>query len=200
MTLANIAVYVALIVFLLYRKVIGQPLTAPKKLFALPILVTIIGYGDISHAGMKPAEITLTAIGAALSLGLGLVRGGTDKLSVKDGSPFVRWGVVSLTLFVANLVAKLVLDLIGVAMGGTTSEVGKSLVFTLGLTLLGEAAVLWMRSGSPGLSGPQRTESLHLSRPYAAHPGVRSRRRAVVPRFAAAGDDAAWPRVPVCLL
>ena len=27
-----------------------------------------------------------------------------------------------------------------------------------------------------------------------------ARRRAVVPRFAAAGDDAAWPRVPICLL
>ena len=34
----------------------------------------------------------------------------------------------------------------------------------------------------------------------AAHPGLRSRRRAVVPGFAAAGDDAAWPRVPICLL
>lgn len=34
----------------------------------------------------------------------------------------------------------------------------------------------------------------------AAHPGARPRRRAVLPRFAAAGNDAAWPRLPICLL
>jgi len=43
------------------------------------------------------------------------------------------------------------LDLVGVAAGGTTSAAGKSLVFTFGLTFLGEAVVLWLRSGSTGL-------------------------------------------------
>jgi len=96
---------------------------------------------------MKPVEITLTVIGAILSLGLGLMRGQADKVSTRDGAPFVQWGKASLALFAANILAKLVLDLIGVAAGGSASAVGKSLVFTLGLTLLGEALVLWMRSG-----------------------------------------------------
>jgi hypothetical protein len=41
-----------------------------------------------------------------------------------------------------------VLDVIGVAAGETFATAGKSLIFTLGLTLVGEAIVLSMRSGA----------------------------------------------------
>jgi hypothetical protein len=141
MTFANIVIYLALIVYILARKLKGQPIGTPKNLFMLPVIVTFIGYGDVTHGTMKPIEITVTVIGAALSLGLGMLRGRADKLSVRDGSPFVQWGAASLILFGSNLVAKLALDLVGVAAGGTASAVGKSLVLTFGLTLLGRAGV-----------------------------------------------------------
>ncbi len=150
MTFGNVLICLALIAYLLVRKVRGQPLGGPKKLLALPVLVTVVGYGDLTHAVRTPLDVTLTVTGAALSLGLGLLRGRTDKLSARDGSPFVQWGAASLILFFANVVGKLVLDLVGIAAGGTTSAVESSLVFTFGLTLLGEAVVLWLRSGSAG--------------------------------------------------
>lgn len=153
MTLANGVIYLALIVFILAKKVNGQPIGTPKKLFALPVIVTVIGYGDVTHGTMKPAEIVLTVIGAALSLGLGLLRGRADKLSIRDGSPFVQWGTASLILFLANLVAKLALDLVGLAAGCTVSAAGRSLVLTFGLTLLAEAAVLWLRAQGSGVYG-----------------------------------------------
>jgi hypothetical protein len=63
-------------------------------------------------------------------------------------------------LFVGNIVAKLVIDLIGIAAGSTTSAVGKSLPLTFGLTLLGEAVVLWMRTGgATGLLNPPRAST-----------------------------------------
>ena len=107
----------------------------------------MLGFGDLAGSQtMKPIEIALTAVGAVLSLSLGLMRGQADKLSTRDGVRFVQWGKASLALFASNIVAKLVLDLVGVATGGNASAVGKSLVFTLGLTLLGEALVLWIRT------------------------------------------------------
>jgi hypothetical protein len=165
MTATNILIYVALIGYVLFKRIQGQPVAAPKRLFGLPIILIVLGYGDLTHgATMKPIEITLTAIGAAVSLGLGLMRGRADKLSVRDGSPFVQWRTASLVLFVGNLAAKLVLDLIGIAAGSTTSAVGQSLVLTLGLTLLGEAAVVWLRTGgaagmlnAPGAPGESRS-------------------------------------------
>ena len=148
MTVTNVLVYIALIAYVLLKKVHGQPVAAPKRLFALPIVLIVLGYGDLTHAGaMGPIEIAVTAIGAGLSLGLGLLRGTTDKLSQRGGAPFVRWGTASLILFVGNLAAKLVLDLVAVAAGARASTVGSSLLLTFGLTLLGEAAVIWLRTG-----------------------------------------------------
>jgi hypothetical protein len=151
MTFANVAIYLALIVFILARKVNGQPLGLPKKLFALPIVLIVIGYGDVTHGTLTSVEIAVTVLGAALSLGLGMLRGRADRLSIRDGGAFVQWGAASLALFVGNLLAKLAIDLAGVAAGGTFSAMGKSLVLSFGLTLLGEAIVLWLRSESIGL-------------------------------------------------
>jgi hypothetical protein len=148
MTLANVLIYVALIALVLARRFRGHPIGNLKALFAVPVVVTIIGYVDLSHGGLKPIAVTLTVIGGILSLGLGSLRGRADKLSERDGSPYVQWGVTSLILFAVNIAAKLVLDLIGVAAGETFSAAGKSLIFTLGLTLVGEAIVLSLRSGT----------------------------------------------------
>lgn len=64
--------------------------------------------------------------------------------------PHVQWTWLSLGLFAANLAAKLVLDLAGVAAGQTAAAAGHSLLLTLALTLLGEAAVIWYRCGGAG--------------------------------------------------
>ena len=148
MTFANVLIYVALIALVLARRFSGHPIGNVKKLFALPVVVTIIGFADLSHGKLKPLAVTLIVIGAIVSLGLGSLRGRADKVSERDGSAYVQWGVVSLILFCVNIAAKLVLDLIGVAAGEAFSTAEKSLIFTLGLTLVGEAIVLSMRSGA----------------------------------------------------
>jgi hypothetical protein len=147
MTATNIFIYIALIGYILFKKVQGQPLKSPKRLFALPVILVVLGYQDLSHGHLTPVELTVTVIGAVVSLALGALRGRSDKLSVRDGADFVQWGRTSLALFAGNLVAKLALDLVGIAGGGTASAAGRSLVLTFGLTLLGEAAVLFVRSG-----------------------------------------------------
>ena len=160
MTAANVLIYVALIGYILYRRVQGRPVKEGRALFVLPVVLIVIGYGDVTHgAAIKASEITLIVIGAVISLGLGLLRGRADKLTDRDGSPFVQWGAASVLLFVGNLAAKLVLDVIGLAAGSSGSAVGKSLLLTFGLTLLGEAIVLRMRtSGATGfLAAPRAT-------------------------------------------
>jgi hypothetical protein len=156
MTFANVVIYLALIVYILAGKVRGKSIETPKKLLALPVIVTVIGYGDLAHGSMTSLEIAVTVTGAAVSLGLGMLRGRADKLSVRDGMPFVQWGAASLILFVGNLGAKLAIDLIGVAAGASTAAAGKSLLFSFGLTLLGEAFVLWYRSQAGGLLSSPR--------------------------------------------
>ena len=167
MSVLNILVYVALIGYVMFKRVQGQPVATPRRLFALPIVLIILGYGDVtSGAALKPIIITLTVIAGIVSFGLGLVRGRADQISDRDGSPFIKWGFASLILFVGNIVAKLVLDLIGIAAGGSTSAVGKSLLLTFGLTLLGEAIVVWMRTGgATGLLTPSRATTAQPRQP-----------------------------------
>jgi hypothetical protein len=148
MSFANVLIYLALIAYILYGKARGWPMKTPKRLFLLPVLIIIIGYGDATHGTMKPFEVALTVIGGAVSLGLGLLRGRADKISTRDGVQFVQWGGLSFALFAANLVVKLILDVVGVASGSTFSAAEKTLILTLGLTLLGEAIVLFLRSGA----------------------------------------------------
>jgi hypothetical protein len=156
MTAANVLIYVALIGYILYLRVRGRPVKEGRGLFVLPVLLIVLGSGDVTRgASAKPLEVVLTVVAGAISLGLGLMRGRVDKLSERNGAPFVQWGAASLLLFVGNLVTKLILDAIGLAAGSAGSTVGRSLVLTLGLTLLGEAIVLWMRTaGRSRVSNP----------------------------------------------
>jgi hypothetical protein len=154
MTFTTIAIAAALIVFVLAKRVRGEAVREPKKLFLLPIVVGIIGLENVTHAKVNTIDIVVIAAGAALSLGLGLLRGKFDRVTLVNGSPFMSWSAASVAVFAGNVLAKLALDAVGVAAGGTTSALTSSILLSLGLTLLGEAAVVWFRSQSLTGAGP----------------------------------------------
>ena len=110
MSALSVLLYVALIVYVLGRKVQGQTVTETRKLFVLPVIVTVIGYGDLTHAGLGGADVAVTVIGSVVALALGVQRGRVDKVSTREGAPFVQWGVASLVLFGVNILAKVVID------------------------------------------------------------------------------------------
>jgi hypothetical protein len=148
MTLTTIAIAIAIayIVFVLVRRVRGEAVSAPKKLFLLPVVVGFIGLDSVTHAKLNSIDIAVVIAGSVISLGLGLLRGRFDKLSLVNGSPFMRWSAASVAVFAVNVLAKLALDVGGVAAGGTTSALSSSILLSLGLTLLGEATVVWLRT------------------------------------------------------
>ena len=104
------------------------------------MIVAVAGWVDAATRGShKPVEVTLTVAGCALSLALGLARGRANRMSARNGAPYVQWTWLSLELFAVNLAA--------VAVGEAVAAAGDFLILSLGLTLLGEAAVIWYRSG-----------------------------------------------------
>jgi hypothetical protein len=154
MTFTTIAIAAALIVFVLAKRVRGEAVREPKKLFLLPIVVGVIGVQNVTHAKVNTIDIAVIAAGAALSLVLGLLRGKFDRVTLVNGSPFMSWSAASVAVFAGNVLAKLALDAVGVAAGGTTAALTSSILLSLGLTLLGEAAVVWFRSQSLSAAGP----------------------------------------------
>lgn len=153
MTCTSVAIAIATIGFLLFLRLLGEAVPAPKKLFVLPVIVGAIGLENISRA--KPNAIALGVIvtGSALSLGLGALRGRFDRLSVVNGAPYMAWTAGSVVLLVVNVLLKLALDVSGVAAGGTKAALTGSILLSLGLTLLGEAAVIWVRAQSLTMVG-----------------------------------------------
>jgi hypothetical protein len=154
MTFTTIAIAAILIVFVLAKRVRGEAVREPKRLFLLPIVLGVIGLQNVTHAKVNTIDIVVIAAGAALSLGLGLLRGKFDRVTLVNGSPFMSWSAASVAVFAGNVLAKLALDAVGVAAGGTTSALTSSILLSLGLTLLGEAAVVWFRSQSLTGAGP----------------------------------------------
>jgi hypothetical protein len=148
MTLTTIVIAVALIVFVLARRMRGEAVPAPKKLFVLPLVVAVIGLQNLTHAKPNAVDIGVIAVGCALSLVLGLLRGRLDKVSMVNGAPYMAWTAGSVVVFAVNVLSKLALDAGGVAAGGTTAALTSSILLSLGLTLLGEAVVVWFRAQS----------------------------------------------------
>jgi hypothetical protein len=148
MTFSSVLIALAVIVVVLARRMRGEVVPEPKKLFLLPVIAGVIGLENIWHATVNPVDIAVIAVGSAISLGLGLLRGRLDTVTMVNGAPFMRWTTASLGIFAVNVVTKVVLDLGGVAAGGTASALSSSILFSLGLTLMGEAAIIWLRSQS----------------------------------------------------
>jgi hypothetical protein len=148
MNVTSIVIAIAVIAFVLARRIGGEAVPVPKKLLLLPAIVSVVGVQNLSHVTMNTVDIGIVVAGSVVSLSLGLLRGQVDKLSLVNGSPYMSWGATSLIVFALNIVAKVVLDVAGVAMGGTTHALTSSVLLSLGLTLLGEAAVILMRAQS----------------------------------------------------
>jgi hypothetical protein len=154
MNVTTIAIAAALIVFVLAKRVRGEAVREPKKLFLLPLVVGLIGLENVTHAKPNTVDVGVIAAGAVVSLGLGLLRGRFDRVTLVNGSPFMSWTAGSVAVLVVNVLAKLALDAGGVAAGGTARALTSSILLSLGLTLLGEAAVVWFRSQSLTSTGP----------------------------------------------
>jgi hypothetical protein len=168
MSFANVLLSAALLVLMVYRRAQGRPVGTAKQLFLLPAIVSVLGFEDFSHAKLGTIDIAVGVAGCGLSLLLGALRGTQNKLSLRDGTPWVRWGAVSVAIFAVNIVAKLALDVAGAALGGSASGITASLLLAVGLMLAGEAGVVWARlqagilpstDGDTPLSGATRFRS-----------------------------------------
>jgi len=151
MSFANVVLYLAILGFLVYRRIQGKPVGSARQLLVLPVLLCVLGYQDLAHASLDPVDVIFAVAGCGLSLVLGALRGSLDKFDTRDGAPWMRWGAASVTVFAVNVAAKLILDVVSVATGGTTSGATSSLLLAAGLMLAGEAVVVWLRLQGGGL-------------------------------------------------
>lgn len=169
MSIPTILLIVLGVGFVLARRMIGEQVEI-KGLLILPLVLTGIGVSQLGGIhDVDAATVTFIALSVVLSVGLGLVRGRTVHLGERHGELWMRYRVSSVGLWVLNLAIKGALVPLQHAVSPpAASAANHALLFSIGLGILAETAVVLLRAldtkaslawekgegGAPHLSSP----------------------------------------------
>lgn len=144
--LLEILIGVAVVVYLFARRLAGEPLKA-RRLVLMPAVITIWGASQLTHikGGLHTVDIATIVAAVVVSLALGAVRGATIRVFVQNGHLWQKYTFVTIGVWVASIVIRLGTDWAGHLAGASTAVLTSSLVLTLGVSFLGEAAVVGAR-------------------------------------------------------
>jgi hypothetical protein len=148
-TVVLVVLALAFVGYVLASRIAGQPVNT-RRLLVLPGVLTAMGLLELSgavSAGMRPQDLGLLALGLA---GLGVARGATVTVSVRDGRPWLRYRAVTLALWAATVAVRVGLTLLAHAAGATIAGGGPALLLSAGVTLLAEGAVIAHRAFTSG--------------------------------------------------
>jgi hypothetical protein len=149
----TIVLAVAALGYVLWSRTQGQPLEA-KRLLVLPAVLTVIGVTDLTGSSaphLTPKDIAFLVVTVAISVVLGAARGATIELYPKRGELWQRYRPNTVALWIVLVATKLVLTVIAGAAGASAGGGTKTLLLSLGVSLLAEAAIVAPRALSTGL-------------------------------------------------
>ena len=170
----TIVLAVVAVGFVLWTRMKGQPLEA-KRLLVLPVVLVVIGITDLTGTSaphLSRTDVAFLAAGVAISVVLGAARGATMELYPKGGELWQRYRPATVALWIALIAAKLILGAIAGAAGASGGGGTNSLLLTLGVSLLAEAAVVGPRALSTGVpfAADQKKSDGHRPRPAVSRP------------------------------
>ncbi len=149
----TILLVVAAVGCVLWSRMKGQPLKV-KRLLILPVLLTVLGITDLTGSSaprLTPKDIAFLVVSVAVSAVLGAARGATIELYPNQGELWQRYRRSTVALWIALITTKLVLVAIASAAGASAGGGTNSLLLSLGVSLLAEAAIVGPRALSTGL-------------------------------------------------
>ena len=153
----------ALFCWILSKRFQWRPVRGDSRQWRLPLILIAIGIWatlGTQHKTSSGAVIAMTSkdytyllVGALISLGLGMVRGRSLEIADHAGQLMKRYRPLTAALWVVLIVVRLGIDLYGGHMGVSSAIIGTSIMLMFGLSLLGEALVVAMRTGAFGGGG-----------------------------------------------
>nr|BFE55833.1 hypothetical protein GCM10020063_003590 [Dactylosporangium thailandense] len=155
MNTTTLLIAAAVIVLLLVRRCIGEPLEA-RRLILPPVLLIILGGYSLAQIDFATAARHPVLDGAVLGLGAlvavagGIVRGLTVKVFVQQGHVWYRYTLVTIAVWLGLVVLRLGQTFAGRALGADQAVLSAGLLLVLGLSFLGEAAIVGRRAIATG--------------------------------------------------
>jgi len=133
--------------YVLFSRLRGQSVNT-RRLLVLPGVLTAIGLLQVlgaAHHGFHTADVVVIAASVAVSATLGVARGATVNVFVRDGQPWLRYRRATLWLWAATVATRAALTGLAFASGAALADSGPALLLAVGATLLGEGAVVARR-------------------------------------------------------
>jgi len=179
---ADVLLIAAAVVWILARQVRVAPVR-PRLLWLTPPLLAFFGIRSLpSSTWHVPADLALLAIGAAVSIGLGVWRGQTIKAwRDADGTWWRQGSVLTLVLWGALIVARGLISGAGAAVGHREATNPGAILVVLALSFAAQNAVTALRMNAappPGGGQPAEPAARDTARPprLATHDGLHARR------------------------
>ncbi|MEU7818994.1 hypothetical protein [Pseudonocardia sp. NPDC049154] len=148
-----------LLVLVVARQLTDRPVTAQRTML-VPLVLTVLGVLTLLQAHPPVTTVGLALTGAELLLvvGLGVLRGRSVRLFVRDGVLHQRGGAVTLALWVLTIGLRIGLGLLAVRLGAGALA-SATLLASFGLSLLVQGRVLRDRvaavAGVDGAGSPR---------------------------------------------
>lgn len=143
---------VAIVVYVIGRQVVGEPLRG-KRLILLPGILTVIGIVDLSgykgHVGSL--DVLFIAVSATVAIAIGLAQGFTMRLESRDGALWGQLPVKALWLWLALIVSRVLVIAIAHGAGAELAASATPILLTLGLNRLAQALVIGARAVTAGI-------------------------------------------------
>jgi hypothetical protein len=155
MSIATLLIALVVIVLLMVRRFMGEPLEA-RRLIAPPLILVVLGgftlskidfAGTVHHPFLDGAVLGAGALVAVLG---GILRGLTVRVFVQNGHVWYRYTLATVAVWIGLIVLRLGQSFAGHALGADTSILSAGLLLVLGLSFLGEAGIVARRAIATG--------------------------------------------------
>ncbi|MFC1436974.1 hypothetical protein ABUW04_01780 [Streptacidiphilus sp. N1-10] len=152
MSAVEILAVIGVIGLVIYQQLAGQSLRG-KRVVLLPAILTVVGFTNLTSGDrhLQTADLVWLTIGAAGSIVIGLGFGAIMHLESRNGTLWAKMPVRGLWLWVALVAWRGVIYLPAAAMHAHVAASSATLLFTLGLNRLAQAAVIVPRAMSSGI-------------------------------------------------
>jgi hypothetical protein len=157
----------AAVLYVLVRRFTGEPFDVRHLVVPPVLLIALGGYqvshafgggGTLSHAVLDGAVL---GAGAVLAAAGGVARGLTVRVFVRGGHLWYRYTPLTLAVWVVLIGSRFAEDAAARALGADPAVGAAALPFMIGLSLLGEAAVIGRRGIATGVPfAPRETGRL----------------------------------------
>ncbi|MFD4639994.1 DUF1453 domain-containing protein [Lentzea sp. NPDC058436] len=131
----EIVLIAAAIVFVMARRLIGEPAVG-KRLLLLPAILGVIGLTQV-----VPDSLVFLLVSVVLSVAFGVLRGLTIRTYERDGLVMLRYTAMTVVLWVASIAARFALGFVL-----APAAAGNGLMLVVGAGLLAEGLVVMSKA------------------------------------------------------